>query len=210
MFTFDNLLIILELLGIAAFAVTGAMKAVEKEMDIFGVIVLAIITALGGGFIRDILMNRLPVSLNSPSYFAAALAGGLVAIPAIQLVHKYFLWINVFDAIGLALFSITGAVAAMNAGLNFISVLLLGTMSGIGGGVLRDVLANDVPLVFRKEIYALASITGIVGMWLLARIAMLRFSVCVMIGIAIVLAVRLWAVYYNISLPNIRVKSTEK
>ncbi len=200
---FNNFVFVLEIIGIIALAITGALKAIDHEMDIFGVIVLSTITSLGGGFIRDILINRLPASLNYPEYFLAILFGGLLSILSMRMVTKYMLWVKVFDAIGLAIFSISGALVGIESNLNFISVLLLGSLSGIGGGVLRDVLANEVPLVFRQEIYALASITGIVVLWVTLKFFN-NSSLAIISGSLVILVIRIFAIYFNLSLPNLR------
>lgn len=200
---FSQVFFVLEMVGVVAFAIAGALKAIEKEMDIFGILVLAVITALGGGFIRDLTVNRFPITLSMPIYFYAGIGGGLLGVATFRLLPKYLPWLKVFDALGLAVFSVLGAQVGLTAHLNYLSVLLLGMLTGIGGGVLRDVLANDVPLVFRQEIYALASLLGITAMVALIR-AGVASTAAVPIGAALVFAIRLAAIRFGLNLPRIR------
>jgi uncharacterized membrane protein YeiH len=148
---FSRVFFAIELIGLVAFAVSGALIAIEREMDIFGVLVLALITALGGGVIRDIIADRFPVSLRIPIYFYTALAGTLFAVPFRRATPKSLYWLKVFDALGLAMFSVLGARVGI-AQDNFLSTVLLGVLTGIGGGMLRDIIANEIPLVLRQEV----------------------------------------------------------
>ena len=201
----QQVLFVTELIGVAAFAVTGALKAIEREMDIFGILVLAVITALGGGIIRDVLITRLPVSLREPIYFEAAIAGGLLVMLGSRVVLRYPHWIKLFDALGLAIFSVLGAQVGISEHLNLIAVLLLGLMTGIGGGILRDVLANEVPLVLRREIYALASLAGILLFRLLLA-AGVPPPLAVVTGTLAIFLLRLAAIHWNLNLPKIRMR----
>ncbi len=196
-------LFVTELIGVVAFAIAGALRAIEREMDIFGVMVLAVITALGGGFVRDLLANRFPVSLREPVYFYVAIGGGVLAILAGRLIARYPTGLRLFDALGLAVFSVLGAQVGLTEQLNMLSVLLLGMLTGIGGGVLRDVLANDVPLVLRQEVYALASLLGITALLALVHLG-LPNSVAVVTGAVVTLLIRLAAIRWNLNLPRLR------
>lgn len=193
----------LELLGILAFAIAGALRAIEGRMDIFGVLVLAVITALGGGFIRDVLIDRFPISLATPVYFYTAIAGWAFTLIARRTLTKYVLWIKVFDAMGLGVFSALGAQVAITRHLNLLSILLLGLLTGIGGGILRDVLANDVPLVLRKEVYAMASLIGITVMWLLVVLDV-NMTAATVVSAAVIFLVRMVAIHWNWNLPQVR------
>lgn len=165
----QQVMFILELIGAAAFAVSGAMAAIEKRADIFGVLFLAITTALGGGVIRDVLIGRIPpVMFVSYWYLLISVAAALaVFIDAYVRSEKYKLHIekldavnNIFDAIGLAVFTISGMNAAIGVSDNVILLLFVGMSTGIGGGMLRDVMTNTMPKVLRKRIYAVASLLG--------------------------------------------------
>ena len=160
---------VLELIGAAAFAVSGAMVAIEKKADIFGVLFLAVTTALGGGVIRDVLIGRIPpVMFVSYWYLLISVVAALaVFIDAYLRSEKYKLHLdkldavnNVFDAIGLAVFTVSGMNAAMPVSDNVILVLFVGMCTGVGGGMLRDVMTNTMPKVLRKRVYAVASLIG--------------------------------------------------
>lgn len=154
---------VLDLSGIFVFAVSGATLAVRKGFDAVGIIVLAIATSLGGGMIRDILIGELPpAALREQEYLLLALIAGLVVLVAHGLVERLDRPVLVFDAAGLALFCVVGAAKALDAGLRPASAVLLGTITAVGGGVIRDVLARDVPAVFRPDT-ALTAIPAAAG-----------------------------------------------
>ncbi len=162
---------VLELIGVASFAVSGAMVGIEKKADAFGVLFLAIITALGGGVLRDMMLGHLPPRMFT-SFVYIALAAGcalIVFLDALVRKDKYRAHkdkldavVNVFDAMGLAAFTVSGmdlAIADCGMG-NAILVTVLGMTTGAGGGMLRDVLTNAMPMVLRKRVYAVASLLG--------------------------------------------------
>src|ERR1700723_41725 len=154
-------LLILNLIGTCVFGVSGGITAVRKQMDLFGVLVLSVVAALGGGMMRDVLLGPTPpATLNDWRYIAVAAGAGVLVFAAPGRVGRWNSLILAFDGAGLGLFTVTGTVAALDAGLSSVASALLGMLTGIGGGVLRDVLAGEVPLVLRKEIYALASLLG--------------------------------------------------
>ena len=152
---------VLDLIGIFVFGITGALVGVRKKLDVFGIEVLALVTGLGGGFIRDVLIGQAPpAAIGTTRYRQSRSAAGLLTFflhPGIGRVERL---VNIFDAAGLALFCVTGALKAIEFGLSPISAALLGVLSGIGGGVLRDVLSGRVPVVLRSEIYATAALLG--------------------------------------------------
>ena len=162
--TDPNVLItVLDLVGIFVFAISGGLVAVRKDLDIFGVLVLAGTTGLGGGFLRDVLIGALPpAALADWRYLLVPVSAGLLIFwfhPAIGRRERV---INVFDAAGLALFCVTGAVKALEAGLGPVPSALMGMLTGIGGGILRDILAGRVPIVLRGELYATPALVGAV------------------------------------------------
>lgn len=152
---------VLDLAGIFVFGITGALLGVRKQLDVFGVQVLALVTGLGGGFIRDVLIGQTPpAALADWRYLSVPVAAGLLTFflhPGLGRVERL---VNVFDAAGLALFCVTGARKALDYGLPPLSAALLGTIAGIGGGVIRDVLSGRVPVVLRREIYATPALLG--------------------------------------------------
>jgi uncharacterized membrane protein YeiH len=157
------LITVLDLVGIFVFAISGGLVAVRKDLDIFGVLVLAGTTGLGGGFLRDVLIGALPpAALADWRYLLVPVTAGLLTFwfhPAIGRRERV---INVFDAAGLALFCVTGAVKAVAFGLGPVPSALMGMLTGIGGGILRDLLAGRVPIVLRGELYATPALVGAV------------------------------------------------
>ena len=152
---------LLDMFGIAVFAVSGALTAGRKNMDLFGVIVVAVVTAIGGGTVRDVLLDRHPVFwIEDPTYLIVILA----AAGATLAYGRYFTppraSLLYADAFGLALFTLVGAEVAYEAGASGLIVVMMGTITGAAGGVIRDVLCAEVPLILRREIYATASIAG--------------------------------------------------
>lgn len=156
------MLVTLDLLGIFVFAISGALVAVRKDLDVVGVLVLAAVTGLGGGFLRDVLIGDVPpAALADWRYLLVPLAAGLLTFflhPALGRVERV---VNVFDAAGLGLFCVAGALKATAYGLGPLPAALLGLLTGVGGGMLRDVLAGRVPVVMRKgELYAIPGLAG--------------------------------------------------
>ncbi len=155
---------VVELIGTVAFAVSGALVAIDKELDYYGIVFFAIITAVGGGIIRDMLIDTsLPAALENPLYVIVSIASAAAVIAFYRKIVLYTNILLIFDAIGLAAFTAIGAeVAVKNSlGMPFV-IITLALLTGTGGGILRDVFAKEIPFVFRKEIYAVASIIGAV------------------------------------------------
>lgn len=156
-----TLLVALDLAGVFVFALSGAALAVEKRLDLFGVLVLAVVTALGGGVLRDVLLGALPpTALSDGRYLPVALAAGLVAFAGTSRIHRVAGAVRLFDAAGLGLFVATGTAKALDLGLGGVSAVALGCLTGIGGGILRDVLVGVVPVVLRRELYAVPAALG--------------------------------------------------
>lgn len=156
-----TLLQVLDLLGVFVFAVSGAVLAVEKRLDLFGVVVLSVVTALGGGLLRDLLLGDTPpVALREPRYLVVALLAGVGVFLGSTRVHLVMRVVLAFDAAGLGLFVATGTAKALHAGLGAVPAITLGCLSGIGGGMLRDVLVAEVPVVLRRELYAVPAVLG--------------------------------------------------
>lgn len=197
---------LLDLFGTAAFAVTGALKAVERKSDIVGIIILAAITGMAGGVMRDVTFGLFPpAAITSPLYVAITIA---VAF-AIFFLYRSFkkregLFLK-FDAIGLGVFTVIGASIAYNiAGLNFLAMAFAGMISAVGGGILRDALVNDMPIVFVKELYATASFAGVVMLFALLY-AGVGLDVAAIPTMVAVTALRMTAMKYNWNLPRPRV-----
>jgi uncharacterized membrane protein YeiH len=157
------LLMVLDMAGIFVFALSGGLVGVRKELDIFGVLVLALATGLGGGFIRDVLIGAVPpAALADARLLLVPVVAGLVTFwfhPALGRMERL---VTVFDAFGLGLFCVTGALKALDFGLGAVPAALLGTLTAIGGGITRDLLAGRVPVVLRSELYATPALVGAV------------------------------------------------
>jgi uncharacterized membrane protein YeiH len=155
------LLVILDMAGIFVFAISGGLVGVRKGLDIFGVLVLAAATGLGGGFLRDVLIGAAPpAALADWRYLVVPVVGGLVTFwfhPALGRMERL---VALFDAFGLGLFCVVGALKALDYGLGPVPAALLGTLTAVGGGVVRDLLAGRVPVVLRSELYATPALVG--------------------------------------------------
>lgn len=201
----DTVIYALELAGIAVFAITGALAALEKRLDIFGVLVLATITALGGGTIRDILMDQMPpFYFERWEYLAAALGAALLTLFMQRALLRLWKPIILFDAFGLGLFTITGAQKAMQYEFPLPAVLILAMLTGIGGGMLRDVLRGEIPFVLKKEIYASASIAGALVFYPAWNAPRIPEPAAMLLGAGVTVFVRLISVKYKLGLPAVR------
>ena len=157
------LLLAVDLIGTFVFGLSGGMLAVRKRLDVFGVAALALAAALGGGLVRDVLIGAIPpIALRDWRYGVAALVAGAVTFTLHTQLERLGPAVRFFDAIGLAFFTVAGTSKALDAGLPEFAAVALGVVTAIGGGVLRDVLAGEVPLVLRREIYAVAALVGAV------------------------------------------------
>lgn len=155
------LLVGLDLLGIFVFALTGALVGVRKDLDVFAVMVLAVTAGLGGGFLRDVLIGAVPpAALQDWRYLLVPASAGLLTFFFHPMVGRMERVVTVLDAAGLSLFCVTGALKALDYGLGPVPAALLGMVTGIGGGMVRDVLTGRVPLVFRGGLYATPALVG--------------------------------------------------
>ena len=200
---------LLDLIGIGVFAVSGALAAGRKRLDLLGVFVLASVTAIGGGTIRDLLLDRHPIFWLSDATFLG------VIVAAVAITFAYVQWrrpplasLLVADALGLALFSIAGAQIAEAQGLPAVSVVILGTITGVAGGVIRDVLSAEIPFVLRRgNLYASAVILGIALYLALEAIGVAR-QTAALSGMAVIAVLRLAAIRWGIQLPTFEVEES--
>ncbi|MGH2603004.1 MAG: trimeric intracellular cation channel family protein [Dehalococcoidia bacterium] len=184
---------VIEILGIIVFALSGAMLAIRKDFDIVGIVILAVITALGGGVIRDLLIGSAPpVAFDRLDYLLLPLGVAAVAAVAHTALERIRRPILVFDALGLALFTVNGTLIANNAGLGPAPAALLGITTGVGGGLIRDIVARDVPLIVRRdsEIYAIPAALGALLVALLHGVHGLNAAVVGFTAAALIFAVR--------------------
>lgn len=195
------LLYTLDLIGVAVFAVSGALAAGRKRLDLLGVIVLGLVTAVGGGTIRDVLLNRHPIFwLADQSYVGVIVLSALATVaytrwrrpPAAALLYA--------DALGLAMFSVTGAQIAERAGVPALGGIVLGTVTGAAGGAVRDVLLAEIPLVLRRDLYASAAILG-TGVYFAAAAGGASRGLATWMGMIVVAGVRLASIAWRLQLP---------
>lgn len=203
-------LFIIDVLGTIAFAVSGAFLAMEKKLDPFGVLVLSFVTAIGGGTLRDILIGNLPVSWLQKETASVVIFSSAVATMLFgNYLKRLTLTLFLFDALGLGLFTIIGVELGIEKGFSTGICITLGTITACFGGVVRDVLLNNIPLLFRKEIYALACISG--GLiYLLMKRSELNDDVAKIIAILIIFIIRVMAVRFNWSLPVFYQKNSKQ
>lgn len=206
----DQFLAIAEVLGTFAFAVSGATAAIQNRYDLFGILVLAFATAIGGGTIRDVLVGNLPVSwLSNSLAIWSVFAGFLLTVTLRSRIRKVQSWIFFFDAVGLGLFTVMGVEIGLNADMDIGISIALGTITGCFGGVVRDILSGSQPLIFRKEIYATASILGgLIYMGLLNQFGEGVFIQ--LIAILTTIGVRFIAYHYHLGLPQFSYKTSDK
>lgn len=201
-----ELLKFIDIAGIAAFSIAGAFAAMEKKLDVFGIFIIAFVTALGGGTLRDVLIGELPVrwmydlSMGLVVFLSAAAA--MLFTTTLQNMHKILL---LFDALGLAFFTLVGLQKGIALGLHPAMSVALGTITACFGGVIRDIALNNIPVLFQKEIYATACIIGGILYFLLSKIGVSNL-VIEMGCIASIIAVRLLALRHNWQLPVLKNK----
>ena len=197
-----NILYILDLIGTAAFAASGAWVGVRKHMDLFGVLVLGVVTAVGGGTLRDLLLGDIPpFSLQDETYIYIAITVSLVVFANRKRFEAFEKPLLYFDAIGLGTFLVIGTTKALEFQMGLLSAVIMGVMTGTAGGILRDVLANQVPLILRREIYASACIAGGVLLVVLEQAGAGRIA-SVLLAAGTVIALRLLAIRYEWGLPK--------
>jgi len=189
--------------GVFAFAISGALTAMEKRLDIFGVFIIAFATSVGGGSLRDVLIaNKNVFWLIEPAYTYVAIAGTVFAVIFRPKLCKLKQALSLFDTIGLALYTIIGVNVGIYYGLPGVSSIALGTITGAFGGVIRDILVNDVPLIFKKEIYATISIFG-GSIYYLFYVNDMQGLWVELLAIGIIILLRLLVVKFEISFPSI-------
>lgn len=197
---------VLDFLGVAVFAASGALAAGRKSLDLLGVLVVAAVTAIGGGTVRDLLMDRPVFWIADPGYLWVILGAALLTVGWTHGHRPPRNSLAIADALGLGFFAIGGAQVAEAGGLGGIIVVLLGTMTGVAGGVLRDVLTAQVPMILRRgDLYASAAIGG-TTLYLLLQAAGMARPASALVGMATIVALRLAAIIWGLHLPVFTVK----
>jgi uncharacterized membrane protein YeiH len=205
------LLYIVDLVGVAVFAISGALAAGRKSLDLLGVVVLALATAIGGGTIRDVLLDRHPIFwLDDPAYVLVIVGAALGTVAYARVRPAPEPALLVADALGLALFSVAGAQIAARAGVPAHGGIVLGTITGAAGGVVRDVLSAEVPLVLRRgNLYASAAIAGTAVYFLLEALGAPRAGSTIA-GMTVVAGVRLASIWWRLQLPVFRLQEGDE
>ncbi len=193
---------ILDILGTFVFAISGALVAIRKKMDPFGIFIIGFVTAVGGGTLRDILIGQQPVAwMQNMQYIYAIIFAVVLAILFRSKIKYLSKSLFLFDTIGLGIFTIIGTKVGITLNFNPLISIALGTMSGAFGGVIRDILCNDIPIIFRKEIYATASVFGGITFIILNHFNLPQ-NITYFITVSMVIAIRLIAVKFHLSLPT--------
>ena len=210
-FALPHSLYALDLAGVSVFAISGALAAGRKRLDLIGVMVLALVTAVGGGTIRDVLLARHPIFwLADQTYIIVIIASALVTVAYARWRRPPESSLLVADAFGLALFSVVGAQIAEHAGLPAASCVVLGTVTGAAGGIVRDVLSTEIPLVLRRgNLYATAAIIGAAAYVGLEHVGVAR-NVAAIAGMVVVAALRLAAIRWGITVPAFELSTTHE
>jgi uncharacterized membrane protein YeiH len=194
---------IIDILGTIAFAISGVLVALNKRMDSFGVLIIAFVTAVGGGTLRDVMIGVEPVSwMKNMTYVYVIIATTVFAILLRNKINYLRTSLFLFDTIGIGLYTVVGIETGLVAGLHPIICIALGTMTACFGGVIRDILCNEIPVIFRKEVYATACILGGLTYFLLRKF-MADTNLIFVIAIIVVIVIRLIAVKFKISLPSL-------
>lgn len=203
MFEIPSFVEILDFVGTFAFAISGIRLASAKRFDWFGAYVVGLATAIGGGTLRDLLLDVTPAWMTDPIYLICT----AMAMFFVILFRQYLIHLNntffIFDSIGLALFTVVGATKSLDLGYSFWVAIIMGSITGAAGGVIRDVFINEIPLIFRKEIYAMACVVGGVVYWLCYLLGLENYLSQIACGIT-VFVVRILAVKYRITLPILK------
>jgi uncharacterized membrane protein YeiH len=191
-----------DLLGVAVFAVSGALAALRKRLDLLGVVVIALVTAIGGGTTRDLLLDRTVFWTTQPSYLYVILVSALLTVLWTRRFRPPDRALGIADALGLALFAISGAQIAERVGLPGIVCVIMGTITGVAGGMIRDVLTTEIPMIIRRgQIYATAAIAGIIAYLVLRRSFELDEPIAAVLGMALIAGLRISAIAWGWTLP---------
>jgi uncharacterized membrane protein YeiH len=195
------LILVLNLAGTFVFGLSGGLAAVRAKLDMFGVVVLAAVVGLAGGITRDVLIGTPPATFRDWRYLAAAAAAGLVCFFTGRILERARRSIMIFDALGLGLFAVTGATKALLFGLGPVQAILLGAITGVGGGMMRDVLLRQVPTVLREGLYAIPALLGATVL-VVAQQAGRTSPVFPVLGAVLCIVVRLSGLRYGVNIPT--------
>ncbi len=194
----------LDLFGTLIFAITGAFRAVKHELDILGVLVLSVFTGVGGGILRDVILGAYPPAVfTNEIYFFLCIGGGLLVFFTASHIARWWNLVKIFDAVGLGVFAALGALKGYEYGLGPIGVIMMGTMTAVGGGVIRDILVSEIPAVLATDFYATAAALGALALWA-CQVAGLDSGVSMIVAAALTIVLRLLAMKFQVHLPRAR------
>ena len=200
----DEILLVVDLAGTFVFALSGAMAGVKHRLDLFGILVLSFAAATAGGIARDVLIGALPpAAISDWRYVVTSLLAGLLAFGWHPSVSRLWSPVLIFDAAGLGLFAVSGALKALDFGLSPVAAVLLGGLTGIGGGIVRDVLVAEIPTVLRAELYAIAALAG-ASLVAIGGLLHLPAAPVAVVGAAVCFGLRLGAIWHGWQLPGAR------
>lgn len=198
----ENFTLLIELLGTVAFAMSGSFAAMQKRLDPFGVLIIAFITSVGGGTVRDLLLDVPVFWMHNMLMCSVIFVTSIVSMVFKSLEKKFKVTLFIFDSFGLGLFTIVGIQKGLSADLHPLICLTLGTITGCFGGIIRDILLNRIPLIFRKEIYATACIIGGSAFLLLVKYSSFKYVIVQVFTILLIVAIRTLAVKYHWQMPK--------
>jgi uncharacterized membrane protein YeiH len=200
----------IDILGTIAFAISGALVAMSKKMDLFGILIIGFVTAIGGGTLRDLLIGDTPVNwMRDITFTYVIIASAVFAMVFKNKINYLRTSLFLFDTIGIALYTLIGIEKGINANLHPVICVALGTITASFGGVIRDVLCNEIPVIFRKEIYATACVLGGITYFLISEFPIKNDFVFLIAGV-VVIVIRLLAVKFKIALPTIYAREKNK
>lgn len=198
------MLLTIDLLGTLAFALTGAFRAVKYELDWLGVLVLAVMTGVGGGMVRDVLLGQTPpVALQEPVYVVVCVLGAVLTIAAKHHIVVFWDRVMIADALGLGFFAAIGAARAEATGANAMTIILLAGVTAVGGGVIRDVLVSEIPQVLKSDFYATAAFLGGAFFWALGYTGW-ELTPRLLLATGLTFGLRLFAMHRKLQLPKVR------
>jgi uncharacterized membrane protein YeiH len=201
-----HLLYILDMFGAAVFAISGALTAGRKSLDILGVVIIAVVTAVGGGTTRDLLLDRHPIFwIADPTYLLVIIASALLTIWYTRYNDPPEKVLLLADALGLAVFTILGAQITQEIVSNSVIIVIMAAITGTVGGLIRDVLSNEIPLILRRDIYATATLAG-ATVYLLLQLTTLSPTTNIIMGMFVVVGLRLAAIQWKLHLPRFRLE----
>lgn len=197
-----EMILIADLLGTFAFSVTGIIGGVRHQIDIVGAFFLAFVTAMGGGIIRDMVLGVPSSTFHDPWHTCTVVFGVIFTYLFIDKIQKRYELFIYLDAFGLSVFTVIGVKTAISLDVHFVGAILAGTLTAVGGGIIRDALIRDIPLIFHREIYAMSSLVGGIFFYVAYQWGLMSLSWNIFLSSAIIFFLRIWGRHKNINMPR--------